>query len=285
MTATATRRSSSKSKTSKIKSATEQREINWTQLIETALTAPGSVGDTYCRFYNYSFLNQMLILMQGVCEPVATYDRWLAMGRQVQRGSKAKEIVRPVVIKIKDDQGHVAKDENGKEASFLRFKFVRCLFTYSETDGDELPMVEPQGWDLDTALDQLDIKRESFAILNGNVQGYSHGRLIAINPVASDKLATTFHEVGHIVLGHTAEDRLSDYATHRGEMEFQAEAVSYLVMHELSILTENEASKARGYIQGWLRKERPSDLAIRQVFSATDKILRAGRAVAEESAA
>ena len=59
---------------------TAQRTIDWAKIIETALTAPGNVGNTYNRFYEYSFLNQMYLLMQGVHEPVATWARWKAIG-------------------------------------------------------------------------------------------------------------------------------------------------------------------------------------------------------------
>jgi hypothetical protein len=247
----------------------QHREVDWQALIETALTAPGSIGSTYNRFYTYSFLNQILLLMQGVQEPVATYQRWKDIGRQVLRGSKAKEIVRPITVKKKDEDGEV-------EGTFTRFKLVKCLFKYSETEGDELPPAETPGWDLDTALNELNIKRVPFTMLDGNVQGFSHGREIAINPVATDPLGPTYHELGHVVLGHTEPARLTEYGTHRGVMEFQAEATSYLTMHELDVMGEDQASESRAYIQGWLQRERPSDVAIRQVFVATDQILRAG---------
>jgi len=42
------------------------------------------------------------------------------------------------------------------------------------------------------------------------------------------------------------------------------------------------ATHSRGYIQGWLKDERPPDKAIREVFSATDQILKAGRLAVEE---
>ena len=43
------------------------------------------------------------------------------------------------------------------------------------------------------------------------------------------------------------------------------------------MMGEEQASESRAYIQGWLRTECPSDVAIRQVFGATEQILRAGR--------
>ena len=60
--------------------ASPKRAIDWAKIIETALTAPGNVGNTYNRFYEYSFLNQMYLLMQGVHEPAATWARWKAIG-------------------------------------------------------------------------------------------------------------------------------------------------------------------------------------------------------------
>ena len=41
-------------------------EIDWAALLTQALTLPGQMGNTYCRFYQYSFLNQLLLMAQGV---------------------------------------------------------------------------------------------------------------------------------------------------------------------------------------------------------------------------
>ena len=257
-----------------------KREIDWGKLIAVALDTPGSVGNVYNRFYDYSFLNQMFLRMQGVTEPVATYRRWQSIGRQVIRGSKAHAIVRPIVIEKKNNEGEV-------EDTMLRFKPVRCLFTVSQTEGDELPSANIPDWDLETALTTLDIARVPYELIDGNVQGYSQQREFAINPVAVEPKHTTFHEIGHIVLGHTMRERGSsfEYAVHRGVQEFQAEATAYLTLKELEQLTPSMASHSRGYIQGWLGDERPSDAAIRQVFSATDGILKAGRLATETGGA
>lgn len=56
----------------------ERRELDWQELLETALTAPGRMGNTYNRFYQYSFLNQLLLLMQGVREPIGAMKTWNA---------------------------------------------------------------------------------------------------------------------------------------------------------------------------------------------------------------
>jgi hypothetical protein len=43
-------------------------DIDWRATLTEALNAPGALDDTYTRFYNYSFLNQIRLMMQGVCE-------------------------------------------------------------------------------------------------------------------------------------------------------------------------------------------------------------------------
>lgn len=253
----------------------QQQELDWSQLIETALTAPGHISSAYSRFYNYSFLNCINLLAQGIePQPVATYKRWAAMGRQVVKGARAKEIIRPITIERKNDDGEV-------EARFLKFKKVRCIFALADTIGPELPPLELPDWDLDRALKNLDIKRVPFNDLDGNTQGYSFNRNIAVSEIAEHPLKTAAHEIGHVVLGHTVADAMAEYRTHRGVKEFQAESTAYLTLHELDQLPPETASESRGYIQRWLDHERPSDVAIRQVFAATDKILKAGRPAVE----
>lgn len=245
-------------------------KLDWPELMNEALTVPGSLGSTYSRFYAYSFTNCLLLYMQGVREPVNTYNRWQDMGRQVNKGAKAKVIVRPVMGKEKLDDGT-------EEVRLRGFKPIRCLFTVSDTTGEELPPVEPRTWDKEKALAALAIRQVAFEELDGNTAGYSTGRDFAINPVAPYPLKTTFHELAHIVLGHTAEDQQQEYVWHRGTKEFQAESTAYLVMHELDLQEHLDASESRAYIQHWMNFERPADGDIKPVFSAVDAILKAGR--------
>lgn len=252
----------------------QQLEVEWGELLETALTAPGRISEVYSRFYNYSFGNMVMLMLQGVDEPVNTLKRWNSMNRRVIKGSRAASIMVPLTYK--------EENERGEEVRRLRgFKLSKSLFTVSQTEGDPIPPVEPKGWDLETAHKNLDIKRVPFVGLDGNMQGYSRDREYAINPVAGNPTKTTFHEIGHIVLGHTTEDEHAEYQQHRGVKEFQVESTAYLTMNELGELDEKTASESRGYISSWLKGERPEDVAIRQVFTATDQILRAGRVALE----
>lgn len=256
-------------------------KVDWRKLLDEALTIEGSVGNIYNRFYEYSFLNRMLLRMQHVCEPVATYKHWHKLGRQVVRGAQARSILRPIFIKNREAAELLGDDED-TSGRLVGFKLVKCLFPLSETTGKELPPApELPGWDLDAAKTKLGIREVSFESLSGNTQGYSFGLEYAINPIAVNRNRTTFHEIGHIVLGHTLPSQHADYLSHRGAKEFEAEATSYLTLHELGQADEATTTHSRGYIQGWLEGEKPSDESIRSVFKATDAILRAGRSVVE----
>lgn len=232
---------------------------------------PGHLSGIYNRFYTYSFNNQILLWMQGVTEPVATFNRWKEMGRQVKKGSKAKAILRPITVKLKDEV-----DDQGNPRQITKFKLVNALFTVSETEGDELPEYIPPEWSEERALSELSITRVPFAMLDGNAQGYSFERNVAISPVAVYPLKTLFHELAHVVLGHTAPDQMVEYGKHRGIKEFQAEATAYLCMNDIGATEHMDASASRGYIHSWLGGKTPPDSAIKDVFKAVDTILKAG---------
>ncbi len=248
----------------------QRREIDWAKIIETALNMPGNMGNVYNRFYNYSYANQALLWDQGAREPVASLKRWNFLGRTVLAHSKAFEIIVPIFARK-------PKDDEDEEAALIGFKSVRRIFTLSQTEGENLPEFQIPEWDMDTALQTLGISRVPFRKNDGNLQGYSYGRNIAVNPFAVHPEKTLFHEAGHVVLGHTMREVVAEYEQHRGLFEFGAEATAHLVTKELGRLTVEMATHSQGYIQDWLRGERPPDKAIREVFRATDVILRAGR--------
>src|SRR5690242_10831371 len=78
-------------------------------------------------------------------------------------------------------------------------------FVLSQTDGQELdPGTVPQ-WDAERAISALGIERIPFDYTDGNVQGFARKRQVAINPLAQLPHKTLFHELGHVLLGHTTE--------------------------------------------------------------------------------
>lgn len=249
-------------------------EVDWPALLTQALTLPGQMGNTYCRFYRYSLLNQILLMVQGVTEPCAPFSVWKNLGRIPVKGG-ARYVRHPAPIKKTDKK-------TGEEVTFTRFYLRRSTFPYSNTVGPEIEWPELPEWDWHRALAALDIEQVPFALIDGNTQGYSFDRKVAVSPVARYKLKTGYHELGHVVLGHTSAETVDGLAEGeqlcRGVREFQAESVAYLLAHETG-LTDWAPEESRAYIQEWLGNEEVTDAHIRAVFTATDKILTAGRAV------
>jgi len=247
------------------------------ELLEGLLTIEGSTGESYRRFWNYSPRNLGFLALQGCPpEPIATFKKWQELGRQVQRGSKAFSILRPITIRVKDNEPDNGGDSD-ETKTLRRFKVVRALFPLSQTEGDELPAYEPESWDSATALEALDIQRAPFESYNGNIGGYAVGRTISINPLAPNPLRTTLHEMSHIEHGHTSPEREDEYQAHRGQFEFEAEASAYVCLNELGELDEKTASISRGYVQAWMRDQQPAEESIRQVLNVSTRILNAGR--------
>jgi len=250
-------------------------QIDWRATLTEALEAPGSLGTTYTRFYNYSFLNQIRLMMQGTREPVATYDRWVELGRQVRKGSKAKVVLAPIMVSREDTD---ASGEPCKRQRLIGFRYSRTVFGFSDTDGDDLPAVKLPGWDTEAALAALKVDRVAFDLVDGNTQGFSfeddNGRHVALNPTAAYPAKTLLHELAHLVLGHCARGDV----THRGVAEFEAEATACLVAKELELIAW-DASESRAYIQTWLGGTEVSEEHITRVFASVNKILVAGHVV------
>jgi len=98
---------------------------------------------------------------------------------------------------------------------------------------------------------------------------------IAVNPVAVLPHKTRFHEIAHVVLGHTKEGQLSDSeSTPRDVREVEAEGVAYILCALLDLPGLHES---RGYIQNWLQGAEITDKTAQRIFSAANKILEAGQ--------
>jgi antirestriction protein ArdC len=244
-------------------------KIEWQAMLNEVLNVQGSLSNTYNRFYNYSLMNRMLIMMQGVNEPVATYKKWQELGRQVRKDEKAKFIVRPIFYKDK---------KNKKEDAILGgFKMVNSIFGYSSTDGPEIDFETPE-WSKTKALAELGITLTGFNSTDGNAQGYATiEKQIAINPVAKYPQKVLFHEIAHIIMGHCGDPERNS-----GIKEFQAETTAYICMKELGLDGFNP-DESRAYVQNWLGKNKPTDEEIKQVFKAVDTIINAGMDTEEDN--
>jgi antirestriction protein ArdC len=251
-----------------------QKSAAWSTMLQDAVTQPGIISACYRTFHGYSLGNQLLAYSQCAGRnipigPIATFKKWQELGRNVTKGQKAIALVMPVTINKKDGAG----EKTGE--SFQWFTLKNNWFTLAQTEGADFvnESVNP-AWDKAKALENLGITEVSFDSVNGNSQGYAQGKNIAINPVAVLPHKTRFHELAHVVLGHTEENAMhDDETTPRDIREVEAESVAYILC---SVLELPGLIESRGYIQGWLSGGEITDKSAQRIFGAADKILKAG---------
>ena len=251
-------------------------KTQWSKLLEEAVNTEGLLSKCYSTFHNYSIGNQLLAMSQmslrGIpLGPIATYKKWLELGRQVKKGEKALQLSMPVSFKDKKDDTKVVQ----------MFLLKNNWFALSQTDGEEYspPVVIPE-WDKQMALSKLNIQEVRYESTDGNCQGYAEGNTFAVNPVAILPHKTTFHELAHIVLGHTKEHTMADSEiTPRDIREVEAEAVAYICCSQLGL---SGLVESRGYIQNWLQGDVIPEKSAQKIFSAANKILTNGRNTNEQ---
>jgi antirestriction protein ArdC len=258
-----------------LESNTAPDRAKWSDLLREAVTAPGIISEAYSAFHGYSVGNQMLAMVQcrmrGIQSgPISTYPGWQAKGRQVRRGEKALVLCMPLTIKRK------AEEDGEADASFTRFVYRPHWFALSQTDGEAVEPPPLPEWDKARALAALGVGEVSFDHPDGNVLGFARGRSIAVSPVNPLPWKTCFHELAHVLLGHTAEGTFADgERTPRSLREVEAEGVALLCCESLGL---SGAEHCRGYIQAWFDGEAIPEKSAQKIFQAADRILRAGQA-------
>ena len=259
---------------------------SFADLLRSAVSDPGILSTAYRQFHAYSLGNQLLAWSQCLARgiqpgPMATYPRWRELGRQVRKGEKAITLCMPVTIKRKptDDKQVDAESEEGKPETFTRFVYRPHWFVLAQTEGQAVEPVPIPEWDQASALDALGVVEEPFTLTDGNCQGYARQRTIAVSPLAELPHKTRFHELAHVVLGHTAESAggLTDSdVTPRSLREVEAEAVALVCLEVLGL---PGAEHCRGYIQHWNQRrgaEPIPERSAQRIFKAADQILKVG---------
>lgn len=253
-------------------------KINYTELLEKALQAEGTVAQCYSVFHQYSFRNMILLCSQFAYRdqplaPVATFKKWQELNRQVKKGSKALAMYVPMIKKEVDK-------ETGEEKERFFFYVRNAWFSLNDTTGEDVILkTETPVFSLSRIMDNLGIKLLPYESTNGNAQGYCTKSGIAINPVAQNPIKTALHEIGHFIL-HSDKD---DYHDERGLYECEAESTALLAGMVLGVLDEQAKSNSVGYIKGWMRHYKNLDAGkmiercAKNIFSAVDKILIANK--------
>ena len=255
--------------------------IEFGSLLQKALMEPGIVNEAYRAFHNYSMGNQILaavqLLNKGLSlSPIASFNAWKEKGRTVKKGQKAIGLFMPVTFKRKAEVG-APESENGQ--SFSTFIMRNNWFSLDQTEGGEFePELIAPTWNADTAMAALDITEVPFDSVRGNSMGYASGRTISISALNPLKHKTRFHELAHVVLGHTADSEMIDGAElGTDEKEVEAESVAFILCALLDLPGQAES---RHYIQNWLGNKSLPDKSVKRIFGAADRIMKAGRQVA-----
>jgi len=250
--------------------------LSFAELLGSAVTDPGTLSEAYRQFHAYSLGNQLLAWSQCLARglqpgPMATYPRWRELGRQVQKGEKAITLCQPVTVKRRPAEGEGDQDEADV---YTRFVYRNSWFVLAQTDGAEIAPTSIPAWDASRALAALDVAEVAFDTLDGNVLGFARDRMIAVSPINPLPHKTRFHELAHVLLGHTAEGEQADgERTPRSLRECEAEAVALLCCAALEL---PGVEQCRGYIQAWWGQNPIPERSAQRILKAADQILKAG---------
>jgi hypothetical protein len=269
-------------------------------LLNEVLTKKGMINSCFKQFHNYSFNNLLLAYFQieqlkkdghdVSFGPMATYKRWAELGRKVKAapegmgGKWGIVMCQPIAFQKKEFK-------KGEAEMGVFYKYSRKWFAMSQTDEvdpqnkeDEIP-----NWDAKIAMEKLEIELVDFEYHDGNCMGYATGRKIAINPICKIANMVKFHEIAHIVLGHTIGNVMADNVEKEKSMkEVEAESVAY-ILGSINGESEKNLTMSRGYIQGWFSANKLTEIPAKNatnIFTAVETILKAGsnKAAVKEAA-
>jgi antirestriction protein ArdC len=257
----------------------QSQKVNFKELLGTALTNTGKLLEAYKAFNTYSFGNQMLLLGQFAGRqvdpaPVATFKQWQDKGYKVKKGEKALKMYIPCPIKTEEERGGEIVQK-----SFTFFKVVPRWFSLDQVEPMEGAKVKAikesilPNFDFKLALETLGISEVKFSHHNGNCQGYAKEKTIAVNPLAQLPNKTRFHEMAHVLLGHTDMIAHDFKDMPRDLKEVEAESVAMLCLGALGL---EGVEYCRGYIQNWYDGEEIPEANCRRIMQTADKILKAG---------
>lgn len=214
--------------------------------------------DAVSKFHRYSSKNIRLLLSQNEnISMVASYKDWKEkFERQVSKGSKSLKVYVPKIQKLKDDEGKVKLDPNGKELTRTYFQ-LGSVFDVSQTTGKEIPKPvyklegEVKNYsNIYAALTKTTKAEIGFTDISSSAHGFYQpdADIIRIQKGMKQEqtIKTVIHEIAHSNL-HNLEARKKHEYT-KEEKELQAESVAYVVSNHLGIDT---SSYSFGYLANW----------------------------------
>ena len=280
----------------------------WSELLHRAVAEPGLISDAYTRFHGYSLGNRFAALIQ--CEmrglepgPLNSFNGWRKLGYAIQEGEKALTLCMPLKGTLHrekaDSPGQKSTPHEDGHPDVEAVEYIRAFvwkpswFVLSQTvplsdNVAPLPTAAPLAWDGPKALAALDIKQVPFDLLDGNALGFARKRDIAVSPLSPYQFKTLFHELAHVVLGHTTDNFRGEGNTgldlsdgpqlSHALIEVEAESVALLLLATLDLPGQEFC---RGYIQHWMGEgDSPAqdipEKSAQRIFGAADRILCAG---------
>jgi antirestriction protein ArdC len=200
-------------------------------------------------FSKWSWGNQLLVILRGFTD-ARGFQQWNAVGRFVRKGEKAFHILGPVKKKITDK-------ETGEEKSIVvGFKGV-AVFGYEQTDGEPLPISDPEIEKWLDSLPLVDVAKAwglSVDVFNGETANFLgiYRRRSGI-ALGVKNLSTWCHE-----LVHAADDRngtMKELGQH-WRSETVAELGGSVVLELLGCKHEADLGGCFGYIETYAEKEK-----------------------------
>ena len=181
---------------------------SFADLLEHAVNEPGIISSAYRAFHNYSIGNQLLAWAQCIerghsARPDGHVPRWKELGRYVRKGEKAITLCRPVTVKRTTTD---RRRDRTRRSAATWFVYRPNWFVLAQTDGQPLP--EPADADVGPGPGAGSARRHrespsmrsTATVWASPVDGRSPS--IPVNPMPHK---TRFHELAHVLLGHTAE--------------------------------------------------------------------------------
>ncbi len=208
-------------------------------------------------FYNYSYYNTMLILLQrSNASQVAGYRTWEKLGRYVRKGEKGIAILAPMITRLKN------KDGKTEETVLNGFKPVH-VFDISQTEGEELPEIAVEIMTSSHIAQEMIPKLHEISSEKGiqivyfqnrpdEAMGYYAPQTneIGLKEASADQQAKTFiHELAH-ALTHTEE---ANYQ----EGELIAEGTAFIVSAHFGLDTSSYSFE---YVAAWASRAKKDAL-------------------------
>ena len=239
---------------------------------------------TFCsRFYNYSYNNIILILMQQPnASYVASYSTWRKMNRYPRRDEKGIAILCPIfkrieVIKESSNTRIYNDKEAEKEVKTLLSGFrIGYVFDISQTDGDDsmLPVLvkglagnSNEEKALYEALFKYVSSKHCVQEVTGISAKGSYNIETKVISIRSDleyrqKLKSLAHEFFHL----KDFEMNPDLNIPRNKRELLAESCSYVLCLRLGV---DVSDYSFGYIKSWLKE--PKELG--EIADSVQKII------------